>query len=96
MDQGTKVLLWSIALLIIFVLITLGEIVVLKRLGYDLLAHLQVTMRHGNKRKFFFEAFGVVAFILIQPLVLSWLLANISAHVSSILNQSVSRFEAFL
>lgn len=63
----------SLLVLIVFVLLTIGELWAAKQLGMDVIAHLQVSKTEGGS-KFFFEAFGFVAFILVQPVILVWLL----------------------
>ena len=76
--SNVEVLLWSAGLLVLFVAITLVELVVFKRLGYDVVGHLQVVRDQGKTTRFVFEAFGVVAFVLVQPVVLAWLFSQIS------------------
>lgn len=90
MDKGTAVLIWSLVLLIIFVLITLGELWFLKRHGFDVLAHLQVTLKEGKTTKFFFEAFGVLAFVMVQPFALMYLFSRISETVSATFTRSLT------
>lgn len=88
MDKGTQIIIWSLVILIIFVLLTLGELWFLKRQGFDILAHLQITLKEGKTKKFFFEAFGVVAFVVAQPFGFLILFGRIWETVrSSILDQ---------
>ena len=88
MDNGTKVILWSLGILILFVVLTIVELWVLKRLGFDLLAHLQLTLKEGKTTKFFFEAFGAVAFIMVQPFAFFWLFSSTSEQVRDILRDT--------
>jgi hypothetical protein len=89
MDQGIQVILWAAGLLIVFVLLTLLELWFVKRMGFDIIAHLQVTKTRGRMPQFFIEAFGVVAFVLAQPIVFAWLFSRISASVREVLLQSL-------
>jgi len=68
-----KAIAIGVVVLIVFALLTLVELWVVKWMGFDVIAHLQVSKKEGGTQ-FFFEAFGVVAFILFQPAVLVWLL----------------------
>jgi len=81
MNTGTEVILWSLGILMLFVLITMAELWFLKRMGFDVLAHLQLRLSQGQTREFFFEAFGVVAFVLIQPFAFTYLFSLISDQV---------------
>ncbi len=56
---------------LLFSLLTVWEIILLKKAGFDIVAHLRVTYETAKKIKLFFEAFGVIAFVLIQPFVLT-------------------------
>lgn len=89
MDTGTKVIVWSLGILFFFVLLTMGELWLLKRMGFDVLAHLQLTLTQGKTRKFFFEAFGVIAFVVFQPFALLYLFASISEKVADQLVRGV-------
>lgn len=53
----------------IFSLIAVAEVAFLKWLGFDIIAHLRMTHQSGKATKFYFEAFGVIAFILAQPVL---------------------------
>jgi hypothetical protein len=94
MTKGTEVILWSLFILVLFVLLTLFEVWFLKRMGFDVLAHLQLTLKQGETRKFFFEAFGVVAFVLIQPFALTYLFSILSDQVQENLRQTLERAAA--
>ena len=65
------------ALIVIFVFVflfsvlTAVELILLKRNGVDIVAHMKATYDSGKNVKFFFEAFGAIAFVLIQPVVLT-------------------------
>ncbi len=80
--QDPSVLLWAAGLLVLFVAITMAELWFLRELGFDVLAHLQVTMKQGKRLRLLFEAFGVVAFIMVQPVVLAWLFSRLSDDVA--------------
>ncbi len=71
--------------LVAFVLITMGELWFLQRLGFDLFGHLKFTYTQGKSVKFFFEAFGAIAFIMVQPVLLAWLTGQISAELQKYL-----------
>lgn len=66
-----------------FSLLTLIELIVLKLLGFDIVAHLEISYQSGKNVRFIFEAFGVIAFIVGQPMVLTWLLVWLSNNVNS-------------
>lgn len=66
-----------------FSLLTLIELIVLKRLGFDIVAHLKISHQSGKNVRFIFEAFGVIAFIVGQPMVLTWLLVWLSNNINS-------------
>jgi len=59
---------------ILFSLLTVAELAILRKLGFDIIAHLKVSHSTGKKGKFFFEAFGAIAFIIFQPALLTYLL----------------------
>jgi hypothetical protein len=91
--NGTQVLLWSLGLFLLFTLLPIGEVWALKRLGLDIIARLQVSLK-GEKSRFFFEAFGVVAFIMAQPIFFVWLFGRISnavgAHFQEVLEKGLA------
>jgi len=89
MDKGAPVLIWSLFILVLFVLLTLGELWFLKRQGFDILAHLQITLKQGKTTKFFFEAFGVIAFVVAQPLVFLYLFSRISEVVRQAVSEQL-------
>jgi hypothetical protein len=96
MDKGTKVLLWSLGILVFFVVLTIVELLVLRRMGFDLIAHLQLTLKEGKTKKFFFEAFGAVAFVMVQPFAFFWLFSSTSDRVKEILRDTASQVEVLL
>jgi hypothetical protein len=69
-------------LIVIFSILTIAELWVLKHLGFDIVAHLRVSSQKGSRGRFYFEAFGVVAFVLFQPALLVWLLAWLSNNIN--------------
>ena len=54
-----------------FSVLTTFEVIILQRNGIDVFAHMKATWDSGRKFKFFFEAFGLIAFVLIQPVLLT-------------------------
>jgi hypothetical protein len=67
--MATLILVFLIVLA--FSALTTYEVILLKRYDIDIFAHLKATWDAGRKVKFAFEAFGVIAFILVQPIVLT-------------------------
>jgi hypothetical protein len=58
-----------LALIIIaFSLLKVFEVFLLSWLGFDIIGHLKITYDKDGA-KFFFEAAGVVAFIMAQPII---------------------------
>ena len=88
MSPNTQRLLWSLGIFLLFVLLPIVEVWFLKKQGFDILAHLRVSLDEG-KRQFFFEAFGVVAFIMAQPLFFLWLFSRIFDKVGSMTIESI-------
>jgi hypothetical protein len=64
--------------MLFFVLLTLFELAALKWLGFDVLAHLVYAKTAGKLRRFYFEAFGAVAFVMVQPLIFLWIFSRLS------------------
>ena len=79
----------GVFVLIVFVLLTLFELWAAKQMGFDVIAHLQVSKGEGDLPQFYFEAFGVVAFILFQPVVLVWLLLKLVKDFAQKLTSSL-------
>lgn len=84
-----QLLLAIFGIVVSFSLLTLAELWVIKRLGFDVIGHLRLTKESGKNLKFFFEAFGAVAFVVAQPMLLTattvWAFESTRAHVTSIL-----------
>jgi hypothetical protein len=78
----------AVVVLIVFVLLTIGELWAAKWLGFDVIAHLQVSKSQGGVQ-FAFEAFGLVAFILVQPVVLVLLLLRMVRDFASAFSASM-------
>ncbi|WP_041415880.1 hypothetical protein [Shewanella halifaxensis] len=55
--------------IIICVVLTIVELLFLKKLGFDVVAHMEIKLEKGENVKFFFEACGVIAFIIGQPIL---------------------------
>ena len=66
-----EVLIVLISMVIGLSIITTCEVIALKKFGFDVVAHLKGSWDSGNNARFAVEAFGVVAFILIQPIILT-------------------------
>ena len=65
-------LVWVLVLVvIIFSAIPIAELWLLKLLGFDIVAHLQFTSAEGSNFKFYLEAFGAVAFVIAQTVILT-------------------------
>src|SRR5262245_3150254 len=79
----------AVILLIVFVLLTMFELWVLKKLGFDVMGRLEMTYREGKTLKFFFQAFGAVAFIMAQPVLFAFLFSKISTDLGDILRSGV-------
>ena len=77
-----KAILILFAIIVAFSLLTIAELSFLHRQGFDIIAHLKVTHKSGKKYQFFFEAFGVIAFVIGQPIFLSWLLVWMSNNIN--------------
>jgi len=68
-------LVWTLVLVIvIFSAIPIAELWLLKLMGFDVIAHLQATSAEGSDVQFYFEAFGAVAFVIAQTVILTMLL----------------------
>lgn len=70
----TSTLIWQLVIvIIIFSLVPIGELWLLKQLGLDVIAHMQAASSEDSNIIFYFEAFGAVAFILAQTVILTGL-----------------------
>jgi hypothetical protein len=67
-------ILFMVGVIAFFSLLTLVELWALKALGYNVLGHLKGTLEAGKNIQFTFEALGVLAFIVGQPIIFSLLL----------------------
>lgn len=74
MSKKVQFIFLMALIIVIFSCITMVEVWLIKILGFDLLAHLQATYKSGQGTKFVFETFGVLAFIVGQPVVFVLLL----------------------
>jgi hypothetical protein len=89
-----QIVAWSLGILLFFVVITVGELVLLRHIGVDVLGHLQVTLAEGKTTQFMFETFGATAFVFVQPLLLLTLFIKLSNQIRAIggsLLESVSQ-----
>ena len=81
-----SLLLISLGVLVFFVLLTLGEAWFVKhKLGVDIVADIKANFDSGMFAKGMFKASGVVAFVIIQPFVLTLLLSRVSDTVAAII-----------
>ena len=87
-----KVILTFFGIVLVFSLLTVYELILLRRAGFDIIAHLKVTHDQGPGYKLFFEAFGVIAFVLVQPLALTALVVWAANNVSPQILQSLLNF----
>jgi len=77
-----KAILVLFAVIVVFSLLTVAELSFLHKQGFDIIAHLKVSHKSGRNYQFFLEAFGVIAFIIGQPILLSWLLVWMSNNLN--------------
>ncbi len=89
MSGYTEAVLSAAGLLAFFVLLILFELWMLGRLGYDVLAHLEASRKKEKSLSFRFEAFGVVAFVLVQPIVFTWIVSRLSRGLTEIVQQTM-------
>lgn len=66
-----ELLLLLFGIVVFFSLLTIAELLILKKSGFDIVAHLRISHQTGKKTQFFLEAFGTIAFILGQPVLLT-------------------------
>lgn len=66
-------------------LLTTYEVIILKKMGFDIVAHLKGSWDSGKKAKFAFEAFGIIAFILMQPVILTATIVWAFGEVSEVI-----------
>jgi hypothetical protein len=78
-ELGGYILLLA-AVLAGFVFLTVFELWAIRRLGFDVLGQLKMKGRKGSV-SFTFEAVGVIVFMIVQPVVLSYLLRELLASV---------------
>ncbi|OGI67078.1 MAG: hypothetical protein A2W18_06665 [Candidatus Muproteobacteria bacterium RBG_16_60_9] len=64
-----QLLLLLFSFVVFFSLLSVAELFILKKLGFDVMAHLRLLYETGKKIQVFFEAFGAIAFILVQPVL---------------------------
>jgi hypothetical protein len=55
-------------IIVVFSVVTIAEVLVLQAFGLNIIAHLNTSYDKGGTQ-FYFEAAGVVAFILAQPII---------------------------
>lgn len=68
-----ELLLVIFGFVVVFSLLTVAELLVLKKWGFDIVAHLRISHQSGRKTQFFLEAFGVMAFVIGQPILFTTL-----------------------
>lgn len=84
-----ELLLVIFGIVVVFSILTLLELWALKHLGFDVVGHLRVTKQSGKDVKFFFEAFGAVAFVVAQPILLTattvWAFAEARPQMAAVI-----------
>lgn len=68
-----ELLLVIFGFVITFSLLAVGELLILKQWGFDIAAHLRISHQSGKKTQFLLEAFGVIAFVIGQPILFTTL-----------------------
>ncbi|WP_445400868.1 hypothetical protein [Zobellella sp. An-6] len=91
-----EVLIVLILMVVALSLLTTYEVIALKKFDFDIIAHLKGSWDSGNKAKFAFEAFGVVAFILIQPVILTATVVWAFGEVSEVMRLATELKSAIL
>ena len=79
-----------VLVIVLFSLVTVVEVWVVKRMGFDIFGHLKVVSESGPGMQFYLEAFGVAAFIMGQPIILTILLIWLIKEVLPLVFESVS------
>jgi len=64
------VLIVLATIIAMFSLLTIGELWLLCWMGLDIVGHIKATYSSGNGIQLFIEAFGAIAFVIGQPIVL--------------------------
>jgi ABC-type uncharacterized transport system fused permease/ATPase subunit len=88
-SSSGRAVLFAGGLIVLFVFLTLFEVWFAAWMGFDIIAHLQVSKSEGEL-KFFFEAFGVIAFVLFQPIVFTVLFLKLSKSIAETLVRNLS------
>ena len=91
-----KAIITMTAIVLLFSVLTVVELVYLKRKGIDILAHLEVSRSQGRNGKLFFEAVGAIAFVLGQPILLTALVVWASNNINLALTRSLVDVLQFL
>lgn len=91
-----KSLITLAAIVLVFSVLSVFELVYLKKKGIDVLAHLEISRTQGRKGKFFFEAVGAIAFVLGQPILLTALVVWASKNVNLAITNSLMNLLQFL
>ncbi len=78
--------LLSAGIVTFFIFVTLFELWVLHKLGFDVWTHLRI--KSGQKRTtVLLEAYGVVAFLIAQPIIFSLLLRNLFEAIMRVITK---------
>ena len=85
-----KTLIVIFLMLIAFALLTLYEVFALRKRGIDIFGHLSATWQAGDGTKFAFQAFGVIAFLLGQPILLTVVLVWAFGEIEPLLEAASS------
>jgi hypothetical protein len=78
MDTANKVIIWAFVILVVFALLSGLELRFVRRIGFDVWAHLKARLKARKTTKFFFETLGVIAFVLFQSYALIYLFSQVS------------------
>lgn len=85
-----RVMLTLFGIVLVFSLLTVYELILLRHAGFDIIARLKVRHDQGPGYRFVFETFGVITFVLLQPIVLTalvvWATNNLNPEVLRYLN----------
>lgn len=91
-----EILTTLFVLTLIFAAFTVFELFVLKLLGMDIVAHLKISRESKNTTKFYFEAFGAIAFVIGQPVLfmvlIVWAFGQVNPEILNSLQNFTSHF----
>ncbi|MCX5864580.1 MAG: hypothetical protein NTW42_05860 [Deltaproteobacteria bacterium] len=91
-----ELLLLLFSFVVFFSILTIAELLILKKSGFDIVAHLRISHQTGKNTQFFFEALGVIAFILGQPILFTSLVVWAYGAVKPELTQALLSLPALI